>query len=53
MNAHKFINSSNCTQIFSDTLRVVVVVIIPPLCRDGGMAQMTIQVHAVNLIELG
>ena len=30
-----------------------VVVVIPPLPRDGGTAQTAIQVHAVNLIELG
>ena len=32
---------------------VVVVVITPPLPRDGGTARTTIQIHAVNLIELG
>ena len=31
---------------------VVVVVITPPLPRDGGMTRMAIQVHAVNLIEI-
>ena len=30
-----------------------VVVITPPLPRDGGTARTVIQVHAVNLIELG
>ena len=30
----------------------VVVVIIPPLSPDGGMARTAIQVHAVNLIEI-
>ena len=29
---------------------VVVIVITPPLSRDGGMARTAIQVHAVNLI---
>ena len=32
---------------------VVVVVITPPLPRDGGTARTIIQIHAVNLIELG
>ena len=32
--------------------RVVVVVITPPLPRDGGMAPKAIEVHAVNLIEI-
>ena len=31
---------------------VVVVVVTPPLPWDGGMARTSIQVHAVNLIEL-
>ena len=31
---------------------VVVVVITPPLPRDGGAARTAIQVHAVNLIEI-
>ena len=31
---------------------VVVVVITLPLPRDGGTARTTIQVHAVNLIEI-
>ena len=31
----------------------LVVVITPPLPGDGGTAQTAIQVHAVNLIELG
>ena len=31
---------------------VVVVVITPPLPRDGGTARTAIQVHAVNLIEI-
>ena len=31
---------------------VVVVVLTPPLPRDGGMARTAIQVHAVNLIEI-
>ena len=31
---------------------IVVVVITPPLPRDGGTVQTTIQVHAVNLIEI-
>ena len=30
----------------------VVVVITPPLPRDGGTARTAIQVHAVNLIEI-
>ena len=30
----------------------VVVVITPPLPRDGGTARMAIQVHAVDLIEI-
>ena len=30
----------------------VVVVITPPLLRDGGTAQTAIQVHALNLIEI-
>ena len=33
-------------------LCVVAVVITPPLPRDGGTARTTIQVHAVNLIEI-
>ena len=33
-------------------LVVVVVVITPPLSRDGGTARTLIQVHAVNLIEI-
>ena len=32
---------------------IVVVVIAPPLFQDGGTAQTAVQVHAVNLIELG
>ena len=35
-----------------DGLAVVVVVITPPLPRDGGTARTAIQVHAVNLIEI-
>ena len=35
------------------TTGLVVVVITPPLPRDGGTARTAIQVHAVNLIELG
>ena len=31
---------------------VVVVVITPPLPRDGGTARTVIQVHAINLIEI-
>ena len=31
---------------------VVVVVVTPPLPRDGGTARTAIQVHAVNLIEI-
>ena len=31
---------------------VAIVVIIPPLHRDGGTARTAIQVHAVNLIEI-
>ena len=31
----------------------VVVVVIPPLPRDGGMARTAIKDHAVNLMELG
>ena len=31
----------------------IVVVITPPLLRDGGTARTAIQVHTVNLIELG
>ena len=34
-------------------LCVVVVVITPPLSRDGGTTRTAIQVHAINLIELG
>ena len=30
---------------------VVVVVISPPLPRDGGTARTEIQVHSVNLVE--
>ena len=30
-----------------------VVVVIPPLPRDGGTARTAIQIHAVNLIEFG
>ena len=30
----------------------VVVVVTPPLFRDGGAARMAIQVHAVYLIEI-
>ena len=33
-------------------MRSVVVVITPPLPRDGGTAQTAIQVHAANLIEI-
>ena len=33
--------------------RDVVVVITPPLSRDGGTARTAIQVHAVNLTEIG
>ena len=32
---------------------VVVVVITPPLPRDGGAVRTAIQVHTVNLINLG
>ena len=32
---------------------VVVVVVTPYLPRDGGTARTAIQVHAVNLIDLG
>ena len=32
---------------------VVVVVITPPLPRDGGTVRTVFQVHAVNLIEIG
>ena len=32
---------------------IVVVVVSLPLTRDGGTASTAIQVHAVNLIELG
>ena len=31
----------------------VVVVITPSLPWDGGMARMVIQVHVINLIEIG
>ena len=31
---------------------VVVVVITPPLSRDGGTARTEIQVYAVNLIQI-
>ena len=31
---------------------VVVVLITPPLPRDGGTTGMAIQVHVVNLIEI-
>ena len=34
------------------SLLAAVVVITPPLPRDGGTAQTAIQVHTVNLIEL-
>ena len=34
-------------------IHVVVVVIKPPLPQDGGTARTAIQVHAVNLIEIG
>ena len=39
--------------ISATTVGLVVVVVIPALFWDGGTAQTTIQVHAVNLIELG
>ena len=32
---------------------LVIVVITPPLPWDGDMARTAIQVHAVNLIEIG
>ena len=32
---------------------LVVVVVTPPLPRDGSTARTVIQVYAVNLIELG
>ena len=38
-------------QKFSKTT-VVVVVITPPLPRDGGTVRTAIQVHAVNLIDI-
>ena len=34
-----------------DAKKCVVVVITPPLPRDGGTARTAIRVHAVNLIE--
>ena len=43
---HKLQKSEQCRQS-SD-----VVVITPPLPRDGGTARTAIQVHAVNLIEI-
>ena len=36
----------------SDFVVVVVVVITPPLPRDGGTARAAIQIHAVNLVEI-
>ena len=39
-------------KLVSDIGIVVVVVITPPLPRDGGTARTAIQVHAVNLIEI-
>ena len=39
------------SNIFGATYRSIVV-IIPPLPRDGGTARTTIQVHAVNPIEI-
>ena len=32
---------------------VVVVVITPPLPRDGGTARTAMKIHAVNLVKLG
>ena len=45
----------NCaiTGSSSFPLTVVVVVVTPPLPRDGGTTRTAIQVNAVNLIELG
>ena len=37
---------------FSFQKAVVVVVITPPLPRDGGTARTAIQIHAVNLVEI-
>ena len=39
--------------IFWCVVVVVVVVITPPLPRGGGTARTAIQMHAVNLIEIG
>ena len=35
-----------------DVTQLVVIVITPPLLRDGVTARMEIRVHAVNLIEI-
>ena len=45
----------NIEQVIDEFSRknVVVVVITRPLLRDGGTARTAIQIHLVNLIELG
>ena len=40
------------TCVRTDRMLVVVVVITPPLPRDGATARTAIQVYAVNLIEI-
>ena len=49
--------TQNTICIYHDEKRlvaiVVVVVIAPPLPRDGGKERAAIQVHALNLIKLG
>ena len=42
--------TSEICEVESDV--VVVVLITPPLPRDGGTAQTAVQVYAVNLIEI-
>ena len=47
-------NFGNCGRILESFCSIfVVVVITPPLPRDRGTARTAIQVHNVNLIELG
>ena len=48
----KEILQKDCRWLEQRTAHVVVVVITPPLPRDGGTARTAIQVHAVNLIEI-
>ena len=54
----RFTKALHCRSYVNPALRptsfvvFVVVVITPPLSRDGGTARTAIQVHAVNLIEI-